>query len=38
MRIYLPATLPMLREIVASGTIRPVRGMGFAVTAELQAE
>jgi len=38
MRIYLPATLPMLREIVASGTIRPLRGIGFAVTAELQAE
>lgn len=38
MRIYLPATLPMLREIVASGTFRPVGGVGFAVTADLHAE
>lgn len=38
MRIYLPATLPMLRDTIASGTFRPVGGIGFAVTADLQAE
>jgi hypothetical protein len=38
MRIYLPATLPMLRDIVSSGTFRPAGGIGFAVTADLQAE
>lgn len=38
MRIYLPATLPMLREIVGSGTFRPVSGLGFAATVDLQAE
>lgn len=38
MRIYLPATLPMLREVVRSGEFRPVRGIGFAVTDGLRAE
>jgi hypothetical protein len=38
MRIYLPATLPMLREVVRSGELRPVHGIGFAVTDELRAE
>lgn len=38
MRVYLPATLPMLRETVSSGTFCPVHGFGFAVTADLQAE
>lgn len=38
MRIYLPATLPMLREIVRTGRIQPVSGLGFAVTDGLRAE
>lgn len=38
MRIYLPATLPMLRKAVADGGFRPIRGHGFAVTASLAAE
>lgn len=38
MRVYLPATLPMLREAVHSGEFRPVRGIGFAVTGSLEAE
>lgn len=38
MRVYLPATLPMLREAVHSGELRPVSGIGFAVTGSLEAE
>lgn len=38
MRVYLPATLPMLRDAVHSGEFRPVRGIGFAVTGSLEAE
>lgn len=32
MRIYLPATLPMLREAVTTGRFEPVGDMAFAVT------
>lgn len=38
MRIYLPATLPMLRKAVESGSFRPVGGLGFAVTEGLAEE
>lgn len=38
MRIYLPATLPMLRQMIASGHLQPVRGIGFAVTGGLHGE
>ncbi len=38
MRIYLPATLPMLRQAVETGSFRPVGGLGFAVTRGLAAE
>jgi hypothetical protein len=38
MRVYLPATLPMLREFVTSGALQPIGGRGFAVTADLRAE
>jgi hypothetical protein len=38
MRIYLPATVPMLVRAVAVGTFEPVGGTGFAVTEGLRAE
>ncbi len=38
MRIYLPATVPLLRQALADGAFRPVGGIGFAVTAGLRAE
>lgn len=38
MRVYLPATLPMLRSAVSTGTFRPIRGIGFAVTGALERE
>lgn len=38
MRVYLPATLPLLREFVATGVFQPIGGLGFAVTAELRGE
>jgi hypothetical protein len=38
MRIYLPATLPMLRQAVETGSFRPVGGLGFAATRGLAAE
>ncbi len=38
MRVYLPATLPMLRQALADERIRPVAGTGFAVTEALEGE
>lgn len=38
MRVYLPATLPMLRQAWAERGLRPVGGHGFAVTGALAAE
>lgn len=37
MRVYLPATLPILRAAVG-GVVAPVSGIGFAVTAGLRDE
>lgn len=36
MRIYLPATLPMLRRLVAESVLRPIGGTAFAVTPALR--
>src|SRR6185437_8971162 len=36
MRIYIPATLAMLRQLVADGSLRPVSGTAFAVTPTLR--
>jgi hypothetical protein len=36
MRIYIPVTLPMLQELVADGSLRPVSGTAFAVTPKLR--
>lgn len=36
MRIYIPATLAMLRQLIADGALRPVNGTGFAVTPTLR--
>lgn len=36
MRIYIPATVPMLRELVANRELRPVGGTAFAVTPTLR--
>lgn len=38
MRIYLPATLPMLRRAVQTGSFVPQSGIGFAVTHGLEQE
>lgn len=38
MRVYLPATVPLLRRALADGQFRPVGGTGFAVTTGLRAE
>jgi hypothetical protein len=38
MRVYLPATVAMLRRAVAEDGLVPVGGTGFAVTAGLRAE
>lgn len=32
MRVYIPATIPMLRDLVATGELKPVSGTAFAVT------
>jgi len=37
-RVYLPATLPLLRHALADGHCRPVGGIGFAVTPGLRVE
>jgi hypothetical protein len=36
MRIYVPATLPMLRRLVAESVLRPMGGTAFAVTPALR--
>jgi hypothetical protein len=36
MRVYIPATLPMLQQLVADGSLRPVSGTAFAVTPTLR--
>ena len=36
MRVYIPATLAMLRTLVASGKLLPVSGIAFAVTPMLR--
>ncbi|MGZ8802808.1 MAG: DUF6912 family protein [Mycobacterium sp.] len=36
MRVYVPATLAMLQQLVADGSLRPVNGTAFAVTPTLR--
>ncbi|UVO12996.1 hypothetical protein NM962_02215 [Mycobacterium sp. SVM_VP21] len=36
MRVYIPATLAMLAQLVADGSLRPVSGTAFAVTPALR--
>lgn len=36
MRVYVPATLPMLQELVADGCLQPRAGTAFAVTPALR--
>lgn len=36
MRVYIPATLAMLAQLVAEGSLRPVNGTAFAVTPALR--
>src|ERR1700744_318166 len=36
MRIYIPATLSMLRQLGADGSLQPVSGTAFAVTPKLR--
>lgn len=36
MRVYIPATLAMLQQFVAAGSLRPVNGIAFAVTPMLR--
>lgn len=36
MRVYIPATLAMLQQLVADGLLRPVGGTAFAVTPALR--
>jgi hypothetical protein len=36
MRVYVPATLAMLQQLVADGSLRPVNGTAFAVTPALR--
>lgn len=36
MRVYIPATLPMLGQLVADGSLQPVGGTAFAVTPSLR--
>ena len=36
MRVYVPATLAMLQQLVADGSLRPVSGTAFAVTPTLR--
>lgn len=36
MRVYIPATLAMLQQLVADGSLRPVNGTAFAVTPTLR--
>ena len=36
MRVYIPATLAMLQQLVADGSLWPVSGTAFAVTPRLR--
>ncbi|MFF3222831.1 DUF6912 family protein [Nocardia suismassiliense] len=36
MRVYIPATVPMLRELVTNRELRPIGGTAFAVTPALR--
>jgi hypothetical protein len=36
MRVYVPATLPMLRALVKTGTLDPIGGTAFALTPALR--
>lgn len=36
LRVYIPATVPMLRELVANGELAPIGGTAFAVTPALR--
>ncbi|WP_371337081.1 hypothetical protein [Mycobacterium sp. IS-2888] len=36
MQVYIPATLPMLQQLVADGSLWPVNGTAFAVTPTLR--
>src|SRR5271168_3078463 len=36
MRIYIPVTLSMLKQLVTDGSLRPVNGTAFAVTPRLR--
>ncbi|MBB2991344.1 hypothetical protein FHR72_002828 [Mycolicibacterium iranicum] len=36
MRVYVPATLAMLAQMVADGSLRPINGTAFAVTPTLR--
>ncbi|GLY64494.1 DUF6912 family protein [Amycolatopsis taiwanensis] len=36
MRVYLPATIGMLRKLVSEGKLQPVSGTGFALTPALR--
>jgi len=36
MRVYIPATLAMLQQLVVDGSLRPVNGTAFAVTPRLR--
>ncbi|MCX2934405.1 hypothetical protein ORI20_29480 [Mycobacterium sp. CVI_P3] len=36
MRVYIPATLAMLQQLVADGSLRPLSGTAFAVTPTLR--
>ena len=36
MRVYIPATLPMLHTLVADGSLQPLSGTAFAVTPALR--
>jgi hypothetical protein len=36
MRVYIPATLPMLADLIADGSIQPRSGTAFAVTPTLR--
>lgn len=36
LQVYIPATLPMLQQLVTEGSLRPVNGTAFAVTPALR--
>jgi hypothetical protein len=36
MRVYIPATLPMLADLIADGSMQPLSGTAFAVTPTLR--